>query len=245
MTPLDILYTPLDVPDLPENFNVEKLETWIKNVYPQKQVNEAVWTSVKVLGETYPWDLTFAHYTDNKNNSYGWLNNFDKEFPELVDYFLKAFNLDYDDIGVITFLPMRQEKTGLGFWHSDIDETGLRIYFDNELPEENPLLIMPTNIPFIKRPHELLKAVEEPRKDMFQVDKQLVCPVLKRTQAYYINNVRAVHSPYINKPCRRISCFITPKWNTLESVKNKTKDLIVQSAIKFKNHAILWSGPDE
>lgn len=241
MTPLDILYTPLDVPDLPNKFSVEKLELWIQKVYPQQQLKDAVWTSVKTLGENYPWDLTFAHYTDNHNNSVGWLNNFDKEFPELVEYFLKAFGLAYEDIGVITFLPMRQKKTGLGFWHSDIDETGLRLYLENELPEENPLLIMPTIYPFFKRPNELFKSIEEPMADIFQTNKQLVCPILKKTQAYYLNNIRAVHSPYVNKPCKRISCFITPKWNTLESVKNKTKNLIVNSAIKFKDHSILWS----
>ena len=244
MTPLDILYTPLDVPDLDPAFDVKKLEDWIKQVYPQKQLKEAAWTSVKELENDYPWDLTFAHYTDNKNISQGWIDNFDKEFPELVDYFLKSFNLDYTDIGVITFLPMRLTKTGLGFWHSDVDETGLRMYFENELPDENPLLIMPTKLPFTTRPNSLFKSVETPREDVFQVDKQLVCPVLKRTQAYYLNNVRAVHSPFINIPCKRISCFITPKWTTLDSVKNKTKELIVNSAIKFKDHALLWEPPE-
>lgn len=245
MTPLDILYTPLDIPDLPKDFNIKKLEAWISNTYPQKQLNDAVWTAVRDLKEDYPWDLTFAHYADNQNKSYGWLDNFDKEFPELVDYFLKSFNLEYNDIGVISFLPMRLSKLGLGFWHSDIDETGLRMYFENELPKENPLLIMPTNTPFNIRPSSLLKSIEYPREDMFQIGKQQVCPILKKTQAYYLNNVRAVHSPFITNPCKRISCFITPKWSTLESVKIKTKELIVKSAIKFKNHAILWSEPNE
>lgn len=245
MTPLDILYTPLDVPDLPNSFSLEKLETWIQKVYPQKQLQECRWTSAKILGETYPWNLTFAHYTDDENNSSEWLDNFDKEFPELVSYFSEAFNIEYTDIGVITFLPMRPEKTGLGFWHSDVDESGLRLYFENELPEKNPLLIMPTKFPYDRRPNKLFKSVETARDDMFQRNKQIICPVLKPTQAYYLNNIRAVHSPYINKPCKRISCFITPKWSTLESVKNKTKDLIVNSANKFKDHAIFWSPPDE
>ena len=181
MTPIDILYTPLDVPDLDPAFDVKKLEDWIKQVYPQKQLKEAAWTSVKELENDYP---------------------------------------------------------------CDVDETGLRMYFENELPDENPLLIMPTKLPFTTRPNSLFKSVETPREDVFQVDKQLVCPVLKRTQAYYLNNVRAVHSPFINIPCKRISCFITPKWTTLDSVKNKTKELIVNSAIKFKDHALLWEPPE-
>lgn len=243
MTPLDILYTPLDIPDLPNSFDVKKLEYWISKVYPQTQLTKARASraSHNHLGDNYPWDLTFAHYTDNQNNSSGWLDNFDNEFPELVEYFLNAFNIDYEDIGVITFLPMRSSRKGLGFWHSDIDETGLRLYLENELPEENPLLIMPTKYPFDKRPNELLRTIEEPREDMFQIDKQQVCPILKKTQAYYVNNVRAVHSPYVSEPCKRISCIITPKWSTLDSVKSKTKDLIVNSAIKFKDHSILWS----
>jgi hypothetical protein len=244
MKPLDILYTPLDVPELPASFDLEKLEAWIKSVYPQDEVKRAIWTSVKDLGDEYPWDLTFAHYSDNQNNNYGWLSGFDKEFPELVEFFCSAFGVAEEDIGVITFLPMRPEKKGLGFWHSDIDDTGIRYYFANEKAEENPLLIMPTKIPYNTRPHHVFKPVEEERDDVFQTDKITVCPVLKAPGGYYLNNVRAVHSPYINTPCKRIASFITPRWDTMEVFKQKTADLIVRSAQKYKEHAILWTAPN-
>lgn len=238
MTPIDILYTPLDVPDLPSSFDIEKLERWMKNVYPQKELHSTIWTSNAILGEKYPWDLTFAHYSNNRDINFGWIDNFDKEFPELVEYFTKSFNINEEDIGVITFLPMRENFTGLGFWHSDVDETGIRLYFANELPEKNPLLIMPTKEAYTSRPK--FQAVETPREEMFRVDKIQECKILKSTQAYYLNNVRAVHSPLINEPCKRISSFITPRWNTLDKFKEGTKDLIVNSAIKYKDFSIMW-----
>ena len=44
----DILYTPLDVPDLPE-FNVNQLKEWISNAYPKlKFINKTKLSLYKV-----------------------------------------------------------------------------------------------------------------------------------------------------------------------------------------------------
>jgi hypothetical protein len=58
--------------------------------------------------------------------------------------------------------------------------------------------------------------------------------------AYYLNNFRSVHAPTVNVPGIRIAAFITVKKPYQEIVRRRTNDMIVASANKFKDHAILW-----
>lgn len=243
MEPIDILYTPLDINPIP-NFNLEKLEKWIMSNYPQSIIEEVPGSknSRGTLKDEYPWHIVWPKF-----GSYGWMNDFNKEFPELADHFCHSFGLSHKDVGVITMLPMRYESLGLAFWHADNDESGLRMYLINEKPEENPLLIRPTKKPFMQRPPEIgrffSKTVDEPNPVLSK--KVYQAKILHPTQGYYLNNMRAVHSPFVNIPAKRISVFVQGTPYNLEYVKQKTRDLIINSAKKYKDYAILWEPSDE
>ena len=59
-------------------------------------------------------------------------------------------------------------------------------------------------------------------------------------QSFYLNNYRAVHAPTMNTPGIRIAGFVVPKTAYEDVVKARMKKIIVDSAEKFKEHAILW-----
>jgi hypothetical protein len=238
MEPIDILYTPLDIDPIP-NFDKNKLYSWIETVYPQNIIEEVPGSknSRGDLKDKYPWNIVWPKY-----GTFGWMNDFDKEFPELAEYFCAAFGLVAKDIGVITMLPMKSDSTGLGFWHADNDETGLRLYLENDLPEENPLLLRPTKDPFLHRPPEISRFFSKNLNEKNSVlsEKIYTAKILSPTQGYYLNNMRAVHSPFITKPAKRISVFVQGTPYNHNYIKIKTRDLIVRSAKKYKDYAILW-----
>ena len=67
-------------------------------------------------------------------NEYGgWLNDFNKKFPELSRYMHEAFNLKEDELESILLLPMNNDITGYGFWHNDGDKAGYRMYLNNDV----------------------------------------------------------------------------------------------------------------
>lgn len=237
MEPIDIIYTPLDIPPIPDNFDINKFKQWCKDVYPQKHLRRARLKVPEVLfGEQYPWDLAWPYVC-------GWLDDFEKIFPEMADYFCQAFGLEIQDIETISLLPVRDNIQGLGFWHFDKDISGLRLYIENTEPDENPILFRQTRIPYTVQNEKyagwLSKKlnISVPWLD----DKILTGKILRPRQAFYINNIRSVHSPYITKKSDRISCIIQGNPRTEKIIQQKTKDLIVRSAEKYRDYALFWN----
>lgn len=241
MTLNDVLYTPLDVPPKPY-YSVDKLYTWLQNNYvPLKDHKDALFNSKRSaegLLENYPWDLTVAYcdFTFVDNLQRGWLGNFDKEFPELSSYIYKCFNLDLDDIGCIVFLPIRDNHTGLGFWHHDVDWYGLRHYFCFERPDANKLLLRKFKLPYNKRP--ILGPIVQ---DEHMQDEIFDCKIISDQQSFFLNNVRAAHSTYTAIPnVRRIAALIVGKTGREQEFIAKYQDLVIRSAQKFTEHRVLW-----
>ena len=239
MTPLDILYTPLDVPDRPET-DLNKFMTWAREAYQteeQRVVREELskgtaHNKLNPSGE-YAWDMTYARFGDR------WCNNFDQLFPELAEYSYRAFGADLHEIGTILFLPLRNSIKGEAFWHNDVDETGFRYYLFCEKPEENPLVLRKCTYPHLQRPRLPVPIAED---DPRISKERLICRMRSSTQAYYLNNIRAVHAPtiYSTESILRIACLIKCKNEFQPVVKERSKDLIVRSAEKFKEFAVLW-----
>jgi hypothetical protein len=238
MEPIDILYTPLDIPPVPD-IDVGAVEQWMKDIYPQSILNEVPGSkrTQATFGDQYPWDLAFVKF-----GQVGWRDGFEFRFPELARYMSEAYGLDPEDLNSITLLPMRPNVTGLGFWHADNDESGLRFYLRNDAGDENPLLLRQTVLPHTSRTEEMKAFISKDlnfKNHIFR-DEVLIGKLPTPRCGFYVNNVRAIHSPFITKYSPRIACFLQPNAAGMERVKQKTRQLILDSAEKYKEYALLW-----
>jgi len=229
MQSIDICYTPLDIPIRP-NINIPKFMSWAQNVYPQSCKENAP-NAENDIGRDYPWDLVWGAWDGV------WQNDFNNEFPELAKYCYKAFNIQRHELGGAVFLPIRKTVTGTSFWHNDVDPTGFRFYLECEHHNENPLLLRKTIVPYT----ELTPIIVQLNNDDTRISQEVInCKMIDPHMAYYLNNFRSVHAPTMNVPGIRIAAFITVKKVYQEIVRKRTNNMIVSSAIKFKDHAILW-----
>jgi hypothetical protein len=229
----DILYTPLDTPDVPAT-DIAKLLEWVQeNADVQGIPNRPDASQVSDAVEFYPWKLIYAKY---KNV---WQHDFDNQFPELANFFYSAYGLEESDIDTVVLLPVRNDFAGLGFWHSDPDVYGLRMYIKNEAVE-NFLFIKPTVRPYNVRPD-----FNGPRQNFNKVELQdltLSAKLYSPNQTFFINNYRAVHAVNTDNPgtlriAAIIMCKKTPRLTA------HIHELIVKSAEKFKEFAIKWPKP--
>ena len=236
----DILYTPLDVKPKPE-FDVEKLKSWLANNYhPLSKYKNILYQTNNTSenrNDNYPWDLTVAYWNLFDNSGQGWLGKFNEEFPLLSSYLYECFDLSIEDIGLIVFLPIRADHTGLGFWHNDADWYGLRHYFFFESPETNKLLLRKTKVDYVERP-ELVSPIDEKK---YLQDEIIECKLLSTTQSFFLNNVRSVHSTYTATPnVTRIAAFVTGKVGKRLEIQKKIEHLVIRSAEKYQEYAVLW-----
>ena len=215
----DVLYTPLDtIP--PPQYDVEKLNTWIKETYPKQEelrkfiTNYGASAEKYFEGDSYQWDLVVPYYNYFGENI-GWVYKFDKWFPQICEWFFDAFGITPEETGAFVLLPLRPNYSGMGFWHKDIDETGLRWYLDFENSNEDKL--------FIRRDGE---------------EKITECPIMSKTQTFFLNNIRATHATYTPEKSvgkNRIASFILPRADKPDNWIKSTKQLVVRSAEKYKD----------
>ena len=229
MEPIDICYTPLDIPVRPD-IDMHKFMSWIKQVYPQPCKEKEIHAE-KTIGQDYPWDLVFA------SSNGVWQNNFDNEFPELAKYCYEAFNMKRYELNTVLFLPVRPSITGTGFWHNDIDPGGYRFYLECEHYNDNPLLLRKTKLPYPERESIVVPIGGDDdrlQKEIFN------CKMSNPHMAYYLNNCRSVHAPMMTTPGTRVAVLLTINRAHTEAVLKRNRDLVVSSAIKYKDYAILW-----
>lgn len=229
MEPIDICYTPLDMPERPD-IDIQKFLDWAKRVYPQLAKDKAKHSEAQ-FNELYPWDLVFGCFDGE------WQDNFDKEFPELAEYCYNAFGIRRMELATVVFLPVRPHVQGISFWHSDMDGTGFRFYLECENHDKNPLVVRKT----VNPNNELAMLSISLDEDHEALQKEVYrCNMISPHQSFYINNYRAVHAPMMDVPALRIAGFVTVRPFFTEMVKKRTRDLIVRSAEKYKDYAILW-----
>tara|TARA_B100001057_G_scaffold475180_1_gene541693 strand:- start:852 stop:1562 length:711 start_codon:yes stop_codon:yes gene_type:complete len=234
MKSIDICYTPLDVPEPPE-YSVEEVKQWIiKNTDELQECVKDLCSrgmAAQEVGYKYPWRLVFAYWDEYG----GWLNDFDKKFPELSKYMHEAFSLKEDELESILLLPMNNDVTGYGFWHNDGDKAGYRMYLNYENFDEDSLLLRKT-----KEPCDNFRYISETHDDWddsLLQKKEYKCKMIKPNQCFFLNNHRSAHATYTEKKPQdipRIAVIINPK-------KIPTDDsLVVNSAKKYKDYAIMY-----
>jgi len=238
---LDILYTPIDTPPVPD-YNRLELDKWCaKNAPNQHVVNRRDGSKEARIQDTgmhfskvYPWDIVYAR------NNYAWLDDFDIKFSQLSTYFCSIFSLEPEVISSIVFLPVKTNYTGTTYWHADPDEIGLRLYIENNETDGDFLLIKPTVEKYQSRSEwGFIPPVDGISPKIQNVMHS--AKVTKPQQAFYINNVRAVHAVNVNVPnLRRLAVLVLTK-RTAATTTEETKKLILSSAEKYPDHAIKWS----
>lgn len=229
----DIVYTPLDLPPCP-SVDMARMNQWIKETYPQKDLLK--YTHKKLLAkhsdtEIYPWDATFA-------KAISWRNNFDKEFPEIVEYLFNSWKLKDEEILGLILLPKRIDDEAKGFWHSDADRLGLRFYIDFEDTKEDKLLFKKTKV------HE----IDDSKVFRFFEDNSLTenkihqATIISGKQPFYINNFAAAHTVFNQTNKNRIAVIVGTAYEVSKSQKFKEKidNLVVNSALKYHKEAIFW-----
>jgi hypothetical protein len=242
MKPADIVYTPLDLPS-PPVFDKARLYDWISSTHNnpiQTEIKHAYKNAVAetLFGDTYPWDLVFAYF-NVYNHRLGWMSEFKEVFPELSYYLHNVFNISEEDMGQISILPIRLKSNGIGFWHNDVDRYGMRVYLDFEDNSHNSLLVKKTKLPLEQWQSLGVSQDYDWNPDHLQKEVH-TCKMLKPDQCFYLNNMRAVHTTYVTKPSRRIAAFISGRPDTNQKIWKITEDIIVNSAKKYKDYAIMW-----
>lgn len=252
---LNVLYTPLETPPQPV-FDLELLKNWISENYllqttdSRKGIDYIIKQYLTVdtkkvyekIVNNYPWDLTVAYFNTGPSHcQVGWLGNFDTKFPDLSKFLYERFGIPLDEVGTIILLPIKENHTGLGFWHNDPDWFGHRFYLEYERPEENTLFLKSTKLPYTERFNFLSDDTAENHKKYLQ-DAIHQCRILSTKQSFFLNNVRAVHATNTVIPnLTRIAGFITPKHGRREQFISYSKDLIISSAEKYKDYSIYWN----
>lgn len=234
MHPLDILYTPLDVPVMP-TVDMPRLREWMKVSAAEQTVSGRLDGKEITDPDVYPWDGVYC------NISYQWYNNFDTLFPELTEYFKTVFSVPAKHIYNIYLLPLKEDRIGTHYWHADPDQNGLRLYLENDEVEDF-LYVKATKKPYTSK-------LDSPTINLKWTIDDIQQPthsarLLRSTQAFYLNNFRAVHAVNSHKlKSQRIAVVFA--LDSHYSAFPELMDLITRSAVTYKDHAILWSPPME
>lgn len=227
---LDVLYTPLDTPFVPKT-DINKLMTWINKYFEKQDVSDREDASkVSLVADTYPWNLIYPRVKGS------WQYDFQTEFPELSNFFFSAYGLEEKDIKSIVLLPIKPNFKGVGFWHSDPDFHGLRMYIENDEVDDF-LLINQTIIPYANRP---MFGLDKDFKNTPLKNKIVSAKLYSGNQTFYINNTRAVHAVNVKVPGTLRIAVIVSCVNT-SSVNNHVNDLIIRSAEKYKDYSLYFT----
>ena len=233
MNALDILYTPLDTPAVP-NTDTTKLLSWVESYHKsQAHPNRLDSSKIEEVSTTYPWNIIYPRINHN------WCYDFNTEFPELADFFSSAYKINESELHSVVLLPVKSEFTGLGFWHSDPDVAGLRCYIENQEKGNDFLLIRPTIEPYNTKPQFGILDPEF-RTTPLQ-DVVLSAKLREPNQTFYLNNVRAVHAVNTQTTgALRIAVIIGVDFF---KVKDQINTLVVESAKKYNDYALYWNQP--
>lgn len=236
---LNILYTPLDLPT-PPPYDPLKIIDWInrnkEELEPYKQyAYDNQLTSEKNNKIVWPWNMGLA-YLNWDDKGPGWLCNFDKEFPDLSRYMYEVFKIPLEDLGTVVILPVRHKHRGMGFMHQDPGNFGLRIYLEFEHIGQNKLFLQKTRVPYIEHPK-----YELPINPQILQPELIECRTLSNRGCWFINNTRAFHCTYTEiEDSTRIAVIVSGNPRSDDSIYERLKDIIVSSANKYEDYAVLW-----
>jgi hypothetical protein len=229
MDTLDILYTPLDTADIPQ-VDIPRLMQWMSTNNNQYIINRRD-ASKKTEDNLYPWDICYAKEKGH------WKTDFTQQFPVLADYFSSAYGLEPDDVKTVVMLPNKPDFSGVGFWHSDPDETGLRMYLENEDHDTDFLLLKSTIKKYNTR--EELGLVPNNGIDPARFNPEILsAKILKPRQTFFLNNLRAIHAAKISQGKFRVAILVILNV-PFSQMPTQVVELIRRSAAKYPDLAVV------
>lgn len=243
----DLIYCPLDLPEPPE-VDIKKLTEWMietDKVATKNLINNGtadkiglpiIGNAKSVEQQEYPWITTYPFVNSAVN--VGWMNGFDKKFPEIVDY-IKSFPAELGDLWGVQALAQKQEKTV--FPHSDPEDWfGFRFYITEKEraqlyfhPSINPL---EERIPTWRvRPDGKTEKVDLSKE--YDFNKKLLVKRNSGKYPFILNSVRGVHAveTHNQEIGDRIIFFLG--WKKFN--KKSLIDLLNRSVEKYKDEC-LW-----
>jgi len=244
-----ILYTPLDIPP-PPAYDQNDLIAWLDETDTKHNdwlyENDLVHGEKKLYGDSAVRLIPAyqAHDFDPAVSGSGWVNNFDKRFPELSCYLYQAYNIPIEELGALNFILLGKAHQGKSILHFDPDSVGMRIHLYVQDPEVDRLYLFKTKELYEFKMEKVEHIAQPLTENTFQEYYQPTphrCHMLGHTQGFFLNNWNSAHVTYNEIAGHtRLTVGVFSKTTNRELVHNLTKDLIVRSAEKYKDHAILW-----
>jgi len=244
----NILYTPLLTPEFPI-FDLEKLRFWLDDTFKNFNHLTKFFTTINLCAENdmsidYPWRLTVAHWNITGERNPGYINNFDSLFPEIVTHVLDSWKMTENELGTLTFLPMKTSHIGYGFWHSDPEPYGLRHYISFENNDINTLVLRKTREFYNKFVLKRYLGSSAKFVNTLCSEREYQCNIpLLSTRAFFINNTNAMHSTLTKVAGKERICLISaPKISGDIGVNfyKRNKKFILDSAAHFKDYSITY-----
>ena len=224
----DLLFCPLDLPTPPE-INYDDFCEWRQE---QSEFNRKYnFTAALADGkQSYPWEVAWALWWNTYKKPNPWIADFDRRFPELVEYIEKyPFSVKKS----ISFLDQKQSRDA--YLHTDPDARwGMRFYLFNGLGEK---------LYFVRSKSQLdsrLKTMEDGRyQDLWESSQKekLYAEFPETRCAWMLNSYRAFHGidSNPNPQGNRVTCVLIGEYDYPRLFK-----LLEQSSVKYKDYAIWW-----
>ena len=251
----DIIYSPLDVPDLVSwtKLDFAKLEVWrseameyiqavqrrtykVQVAAAEDLAKQHYYRALRPHGQEYPWDRVQAKMSEN----WQWVADFDRVFPEVCEYLLTFF--PFTEISTITLLDQRNQARVM--LHCDREGNastryGYRSYLINE-ESDAALYFCRSVAPLPTVPKDMLSFYEE--QDVLIPTLWKTCfPSLRKeyarfsspTQSWMLNHGRVPHG--VDQVAgRRLVLLPTGK---IDPVRQDA--LISRSLEKYRDYAIV------
>lgn len=236
----DLIFIPLDLPP-PPSIDLDKFHDWHREQLPYNKEHNYV--AARSNGkESYPWAVSWATWYTTYQSDNPWICDFDKKFPELVEY-LSLFPVK--QYKSIVFL--EQQESREVYLHTDGSQStgtapgdwfGLRFYLHNTLGEK--LYFVRTKEKYTSRKSTF--AGNNEYVDLWPLSdgKKEYARFPEKRCAWMLNNIRAFHGVDVNDvPDPAGSSRITAVLSGIYD-REKLKPLISNSLKKYSDYAIWY-----
>ena len=231
----NLIFSPLDLPD-PPDVDMDKFLAWHSDqkeymlLHNQNRIN-----STKLYGG-YCWHVSWAKWYTTYNTDKPWICDFDKRFPDLVEY-LELF--PFKQAKSISFLNQLSGATVQP--HTDPDELwGMRFYLKNK--NKDALYFSRTK----EVSDRQIRTMEDSNGNLltekrnyldYCKDEKLYATFPKEQCAWMLNSSRAWHGVDKNPTPTgsRITCTIMGEYD-----KDKLFELLERSTKKHKDYQIWY-----
>lgn len=224
----DLLFCPLDLPTPPE-IDYGDFCDWREE---QREFNEKHNFTARLADgkSNYPWQVAWALWWNTWDKPNPWIADFDKRFPELVEYF-KLY--PFKNAKSISFLDQKESRDV--YLHTDPDARwGMRFYLFNGLGEK---------LYFVRAKHQLNERLTTMKdgvyRDLWEESQKekLYASFPQERCAWMLNSYRAFHGIEHNpKPLgNRVATVLIGDYDY-----PRLFELLNRSADKYKEQAIWW-----